>query len=75
MQNMTSLLISSLFILSLSGKTKISINDSLKEAAALLKSSETEALYVIQRLGLMGERVVGVLTKELIEAQYQLSYN
>jgi CIC family chloride channel protein len=55
--------------------TKISINDSLQEAASLLKSSETEALYVIQRLGLVDERITGILTKEIIEAQYQLSYN
>jgi H+/Cl- antiporter ClcA len=55
--------------------TKISSNQSLQDAAVSLKGPGTEALYVIQRLGLVGERITGVLTKEIIEAQYQLSYN
>jgi len=54
---------------------RISSNQSLQDAAVLLRGSETEALYVVQQLGLVEERITGILTKEIIEAQYQLSYN
>jgi hypothetical protein len=46
-----------------------------REEGTTLKESEAEALYVIQRLGLVDEQITGILTKGIIEAQYQLSYN
>jgi CIC family chloride channel protein len=55
--------------------TKVSVNHSLDAAAALLAKSEAEALYVTRRISPVEEDIVGILTKESIEAQYQLTYN
>jgi hypothetical protein len=54
--------------------TKVSVNHSL-DLATLLAKSEAEALYVTRRISPIEEKNVGILTKESIEAQYQLTYN
>jgi CIC family chloride channel protein len=54
------------------GLAKVSVNDSLQEAIEMLKSNDAEALYVTRRIGLMTERIDGVITPHEIEAQYQL---
>lgn len=54
---------------------KVSINQSLDTAAAQLAKSEVEALYVSRRISPVEENIVGILTKQRIEAQYQLTYS
>ena len=52
---------------------KVSVNDSLQEAIEKLNSPDIEALYVTRRLGLLTERIEGVLTPNEIQAQYQVT--
>jgi CIC family chloride channel protein len=55
--------------------TKVSVNHSLDAAAEQLAKSGAEALYVVRRINPIEENIVGILTKEGLEAQYQLTYN
>ncbi len=53
---------------------KVSFHLSLDAAAKQLTQSDAEALYVTKRISILEEQTMGVLTKENIEAQYQLAY-
>ena len=51
---------------------KVSVNDDLQEAIDKLSKNDAEALYVTRRIGLLTEKIEGVITPQDIEAQYHV---
>jgi CIC family chloride channel protein len=55
--------------------TKVSINHSLEGVISQFDKNEVSAAYVTHRISQVQEKIVGIITKENIEAEYQVTHN